>query len=323
MSSAASAAVDIGDGAGAANAPARHRSGPPGRNIERWVGVGFIAPLVIYLLVFFLYPLIRNVDLSIHDYNVMAFVTGHADYVGFKNHLAVLQNPEFGQVLLNTLLFTVGSIIFQYIIGLALSVFFKNKFPLSSLLRGLFLIPWLLPLIVSGSIWSWMMDSTYGVIDSFIGIFGIGPVDWLTSPHTALLGVTIANIWLGIPFNLVILYSGLENISEDVYEAASIDGATGWQKFLRITFPLLKPVTAITLLLGFIYTLKVVDIIWIMTKGGPGTSSLTMSVMSYQSAFGTGIPDFSTASAIGNMLILIAVIFGFIYLGIQRSMEKS
>ncbi len=195
---------------------------------ETWYGVAFVAPLVIYLLVFYLYPLIRNVDLSVHDYTIIAFVRGDAQFVGFANHLAVLRSPVFGQALTNTLLFTVGSIVVQFSIGLALAVFFKQHFPLSGVLRGLFLIPWLLPLIVSGSIWAWMMNSNYGVINAFLSLFGVQPVNWLTSPHLALMSVTIANIWLGIPFNLVILYSGLQNISDDVYEAAEIDGANRW-----------------------------------------------------------------------------------------------
>lgn len=133
----------------------------------------------------------------------------------------------------------------------------------------------------------------------------------------------IANIWIGIPFNLVILYSGLQNISGDLYEAASLDGANGWQKFWRITFPLLRPVSAITILLGLVYTLKVFDIIWIMTKGGPADSSTTLSTWSYRLGFGSVLPDFSPAAAVGNILILIALVFGLVYLRTQRKLDPS
>src|SRR5690606_13600329 len=118
-------------------------------------------------------------------------------------------------------------------------------------------------------------------------------------------------IWLGIPFNLVILYSGLQNIPGDVYEAASLDGAGPWQQFWSITFPLLRPVSAITLLLGLVYTLKVVDIIWVMTGGGPANSSTTLAIWAYREAFGTGQPDLSPAAAVGNLLIILALFFGF------------
>ena len=147
-----------------------------------------------------------------------------------------------------------------------------------------------------------------------------GPGDATTT--LAIWSVTIANIWLGIPFNLVILYSGLQNIPDDLYEAAALDGANAWQRFWRITFPLLRPVSAITLLLGFVYTLKVVDVIWIMTTGGPGSSSTTLAVWSYREAFGTGQPDFSPASAIGNLLIVVALGIGLIHLSVQRRQEQ-
>ncbi|MFW2513455.1 carbohydrate ABC transporter permease [Demequina sp. SO4-13] len=283
--------------------------------------MAFATPLIVYLLAFYAYPLVRSFDLSVHDYNIRAFVQGNAEYVGFANYVDVMQNPLFAQALWNTFLFVFVSLLFQYALGLALAVFFKRRFPLSSVLRALFLIPWLLPLIVSASVWAWMMNSDAGVLNSFLGVIGIDPVNWLTSPESALASVIIANIWLGIPFNLVILYSGLQNIPDEVYEAAALDGAGPWKVFWRVTFPLLRPVSAITLLLGLVYTLKVVDIVWVMTKGGPANSSLTLAVWSYREAFGTGQPDFSPAAAIGNILIIIALIFGLAYVNLQRKVE--
>lgn len=288
-----------------------------------WIAVGFAAPLIAYLLAFYAYPLMRGLDLSVHDYNIRAFIQNDAEFVGLENYAEVIQSSLFMPALWNTFLFVVVSIVFQYAIGLALAVFFKRKFPLSGLLRAVFLIPWLLPLIVSGSTWAWMMNSDAGILNAFLSVFGIDPVYWLTSPDTALTAVIIANIWLGIPFNLVILYSGLQNISEDVYEAASLDGAGPWRVFWSVTFPLLRPVSAITLLLGLVYTLKVVDIVWIMTAGGPANSSLTLAVWSYREAFGTSQPDFSPAASIGNILIVIALLFGLLYVNMQRKTEEK
>lgn len=288
-----------------------------------WVAAAFAAPLVIYLIVFYLWPLVRSIDLSIHDYTVRAFVQGDAAFVGLDNYIAVISSPTFGPALANTAIFVVVSLVFQYAIGLGLAVFFRSHFPLSGLLRGLFLVPWLLPLIVSGSTWSWMLNSDNGIINSVLGAFGIGQINWLTSPDTAMTAVVIANIWLGIPFNLVILYSGLQNIPTDLYEAASLDGAGPWRQFWSITFPLLRPVSAITLLLGLVYTLKVVDIIWIMTRGGPADATTTLAIWSYREAFGTGQPDLSPAAAVGNVLIVIALVFGLVYLRAQRRQENS
>jgi multiple sugar transport system permease protein len=291
------------------------------RRRSRLTAFAFVAPLTAYLAAFYLYPLYRNLDLSLRDYTVRSFVAGDAPFSGWDNFHKVLDDPAFAPALRHTMVFTFVSIAFQYVIGLALAVFFNRRFRLSGVLRALFLIPWLLPLIVSASTWSWMFNSESGVVNYFLHFFGVDPVGWLTSPDWALTSVIVANIWIGIPFNLVILYSGLQNIPAELYEAAALDGASAWQVFRRITFPLLRPVSAITLLLGLVYTLKVFDLIWIMTKGGPGDSSSTLATWSYQLGFGTLLPKFGPGAAVGNLLILIALVFGLLHIRVQRRQE--
>ncbi|MEV0147151.1 MULTISPECIES: sugar ABC transporter permease [unclassified Nonomuraea] len=292
------------------------------RRSPQWTAFAFLAPLAVYLLLFYAYPLYRNIELSVHDYTPRAFVRGDAEFTGLDNYRDIVSDDTFLSALRNTAVFTLVSIAAQYALGLALAVFFHRSFRLSAVLRAMFLVPWLLPLIVSASTWSWMLNSDNGIVNSALQAFGIGQINWLTSPDTSLLSVTVANIWLGIPFNLVILYAGLQNISADLYEAAGLDGANAWQRFWRITFPLLRPVSAITLLLGLIYTLKVVDIIWIMTRGGPADASATLAIWSYREAFGTGQPDFSPAAAVGNVLILIAFAAGLAHVHLQRKEEQ-
>ncbi|SEI14323.1 MULTISPECIES: sugar ABC transporter permease [unclassified Leifsonia] len=312
-------AVRDQSGAAGTAAPPRARR----RRSGQWAAWAFLAPVVVYLIVFYAFPLYRNIELSVRDYTVRSFVQGDAPFVGLDNYVKVFQNPTFGPAILHTGLFTVISIAFQFTFGMALAVFFHQNFRLSATLRALFLVPWLLPLIVSASTWSWMLNSDSGVVNSVLHAMGLPAVNWLTSPDWALTSVIIANIWIGIPFNLVILYSGLQNIPTELYEAAALDGANGWQKFWRVTFPLLRPVSAITLLLGLIYTLKVFDIIWIMTRGGPGMSSTTLATWSYQLGFASTLPDFSPAAAVGNVLIVIALIFGVIYIRTQRKQELA
>ncbi|OIJ66426.1 carbohydrate ABC transporter permease [Streptomyces mangrovisoli] len=304
-----------GERAGASALARRHR------RTRRLTALAFVAPLVVYLAAFYVYPLYRNLDLSLRDYTVRSFVAGDAPFSGWDNFRKVLDDPTFGPAMRHTMIFTLVSIVFQYVIGLALAVFFDRHFRLSTVLRALFLIPWLLPLIVSASTWSWMFNSESGVVNYLLHLLGVAPVGWLTSPNWALTSVIIANIWIGIPFNLVILHSGLQNIPAELYEAASLDGAGTWQQFRRITFPLLRPVSAITLLLGLVYTLKVFDLIWIMTKGGPGDSSSTLATWSYQLGFGTLLPRFGPGAAVGDILILIALVFGLLYIRVQRRQE--
>ncbi|HEU5356798.1 MAG TPA: sugar ABC transporter permease [Actinocrinis sp.] len=296
------------------------RSTGPRRSIRtsQWAAWAFLAPVVAYLGLFYAYPLYKNLDLSLRDYTVMSFVHGGAPFAGLGNYNTVLHDPTFAPALLHTLIFTGASLLFQYSLGLALAIFFHQHFRLSATLRALFLVPWLLPLIVSASTWSWMLNSDSGVVNYGLHLLGIAPVDWLTSPHWSLASVIIANIWIGIPFNLVLLYSGLQSIPAGLYEAAALDGASAWQRFRRITFPLLRPVSAITLLLGLIYTLKVFDIIWIMTRGGPVDSSTTFATWSYRLGFGNLLPQFGPGAAVGNLLVIMALIFGLIYIRAQR-----
>ncbi|WP_158847595.1 carbohydrate ABC transporter permease [Saccharothrix deserti] len=287
------------------------------------VGWAFLTPIVAYLLLSYAYPLVTTIDLSIRDYTVRSFVRGGAPLTGLTNYVTVFADPTFRTALLNTVLFTVVSLVFQYGIGLAMALFFSRSFRLSATLRALFLVPWLLPLIVSASTWAWMLNSEAGVVNAVLGAVGIDKVNWLTSPDWSLASVTIANIWIGIPFNLVVLYSGLQNIPTEVHEASALDGASSWQSFWNITFPLLRPVSTITLLLGLVYTLKVFDIIWIMTRGGPSGSSTTLATWSYELGFGNTLPRFGPSAAVGNVLILLALLAGLVYVRVQRNQEAS
>lgn len=309
---------------GRRTSPSASHEQPRKRRTTTWAAVAFVAPLVLYLLVFYVYPLAENLTMSLHRFDRGSFVRGGAPFVGLDIYREVIADPKFWRVVGQTAIFTVVSIVVQYVVGLALAVFFhRGGFRLSASLRGMFLVPWLLPVIVSGTVWQWMMNPDSGILNTFLGVFGVDPIWWLNSDN-ALASVTIANIWLGIPFNLVILYSGLQNIPGDLYEAASLDGASAWQQFLRITMPLLRPVSIITVLLGLVYTLKVVDIIWIMTTGA-GTSQ-TLATWSYGMAFGKGastVIRYSQASAVGTILLLVALAFGLVYLFLQRKQREA
>ncbi|MEG3634396.1 carbohydrate ABC transporter permease [Micromonospora palythoicola] len=307
---------------GAANPapPARRRRRTDG---ARWTAWAFLAPVVGYLAAFYAYPLYRNVELSLREYTVRSFVQGGAPFAGLDNYRTVLSAPTFSPALLNTVVFTVTSLVFQFALGLLLALFFHRHFPLSRTLRALFLVPWLLPLIVSASTWSWLLNSEAGVVNAALAVLGVEQVNWLTSPRWSLASVIIANIWIGIPFNLVVLYSGLQAIPRVLHEAAELDGAGRWQRFRWITWPLLRPVSAITLLLGLVYTLKVFDLIWIMTRGGPTDSSTTLATWSYRLGFGNLLPEFGPGAAVGNLLILLAVAAGGCYLGFERRRRLS
>ncbi|GAA1284066.1 sugar ABC transporter permease [Pseudonocardia aurantiaca] len=292
------------------------------RRRERLLQLGFLVPAVAYLLLFFGYPVVQNAVMGFQEYTTRTFYTGEAPWVGLDNYTAVLTSPVFDQALLNTVLFTVGSIVGQFGIGLAIAVFFQRRFPLSGLLRSLLLLPWLIPLIVSGAVWRWILDQDNGALNRFLG--GLGLVGenpgWLTSTSLALIAVIAVNIWIGIPFNTTILYGGLQDIPGELYEAAALDGATGWRAFRHVTWPLLRPVVNVVLVLGVVYTIKVLDIILGLTGGGPANATQTIATQSYHLSFQEF--RFGEGAALGNVLILTSLVFALLYLRANRQVSR-
>jgi multiple sugar transport system permease protein len=185
-------------------------------------------------------------------------------------------------------------------------------------LRALFLLPWLLPLIVGSAAWRAILEQDSGVLNVTLENLGLidAPIPWLTSPDVALIAIILVNIWLGIPFNLTLLYSGLQDIPDELYEAGALDGATGWKAFWNITWPNLRAVVSVVLMLGVIYTLKVLDIILGLTQGGPANATQTIALMSYQRSFVEF--KFGQGAALSNILILISLVFAIVYLRATR-----
>lgn len=298
---------------------------PPDRSVApaargRRLGIGFIAPVVVFVAVFYLYPLARNVVLSFQDYDINSLYSGNAPFIGLGNYRRLLSTPAFATAVVNTVVFVAGSLFFQFTIGLGLAEFFRRSFPLSPLLRSLLLIPWLLPLVVAGTLFRWLLDTSNGVVNQLLLALHLvqEPVPWLNTPNTAMASVLICNIWIGVPFNMVILHSGLLAIPTVLYEAASLDGAGHWQQFRYVTLPQIRPVIGIVVTLGLIYTLKVFDVIWVMTKGGPANATHTITTYAYQLSFG-GLSEFGLGAAAGDLLIIVAAVFALLYLRALRA----
>ena len=299
----------------------------PGRDAARrrdlLVRIGFIVPAVLYMLAFFGFPILKNLVMSFQAYDFATFFNGSAPFIGLENYAETLTDPIFLRALRNTGLFTVGSILGQFVLGMGLALYFRKRFPLSGFLRSLLLLPWLLPMIVSAAVWRWILEQDNGVLNRFLENVGLisEPIPWLVSSDTALIAVIGVNIWLGIPFNVVLLYSGLQSIPEELYEAGALDGATGWKAFRHITLPMLRSVVSVVLLLGVIYTLKVLDLIIGLTGGGPANATQTLATRSYEMSFVEF--DFGQGAALSNILIVIALAFAIVYLRANARAAKK
>jgi multiple sugar transport system permease protein len=306
-------------GSGSTTAPApkapRVRRGRRGEQLTK---VLFVLPAAIAMALLFGYPVLKNLAMSLQDYTLRTFFTGRAPWVGLDNYVAVVQDQIFSKAMVNTALFTAGSIAFQFAIGLGLALFFHRKFPLSGTLRALLLLPWLLPLIVSSATWRSILEQDSGILNQSLRGLGLidTPVPWLNSPSVALIAVIGVNIWIGIPFNVTLLYSGLAEIPDEQYEAGALDGATGWKAFRYITWPNLRAVASVLLVLGVVYTIKVLDIILGLTGGGPANATQTLATQSYERSFIDF--KFGQGAALSNILIAISLVFALLYLRATR-----
>ncbi|MGY2893341.1 carbohydrate ABC transporter permease [Deinococcus sp. UYEF24] len=282
----------------------------------------FILPAIVFLLLFMAYPIALNIQMSFKDVTA-ATLLGGAPWVGLKNYVDVIHNPAFGHTVSNTIVFTLASLVFQIAIGLALAVFYTRSFPGSVYMRGLYLLAWSIPIVVSGTVWRWLFDGESGVINYLLRSLHLAGdrIYWTSDANFSLAAVIVVNIWLGIPFNLSLLLAAMQGLPQEVYEAAEIDGATKWQQFRYVTLPLLRPALLSTLVLGLIYTIKVFDVVFITTAGGPLDSSQVVSTFAYKLVFQQY--QFGQGAALLNMLFVLLLALAVLYVRSISREERS
>ncbi|MCX7667796.1 MAG: sugar ABC transporter permease [Atribacterota bacterium] len=268
----------------------------------------FLLPSLALILIFGIYPVIYNGFLSVKDVNLISYIRGTARSVGSLNYKTILDDPLFWRSLYNTVLFTLLSILLQMVVGFLLALLFNYEFPLKGFLQALVMIPWVMPIMVSGSFFRWFLSDN-GFLNNLLATIGWiqEPVRWISSERLVIYSLTAVNIWLGIPFNFILLYTGMQQVPEELYEGADIDGASGWQKVFHITLPMLKPVIIATFVLGCILTFKVFDLVWIITKGGPGGASHLLSTFSYSLAFDRF--QFGKSAAVLILMQIVVILF--------------
>lgn len=289
--------------------------------IRKWEGCFYLFPAVLFMLALIGYPLIYNIILSFQNVSLANIASKDISFIGIDNYQRLAQDKVFWASLKNTLLYTAGSVVFQFAIGFLLALFFSMKFRLAPFLRGLMMVSWLIPLTVTALLFKFMMASNEGVFNQLLLSWGMidNPIPWLSDPKIAIWSVIIANIWVGIPFNMLLISAGLSSLPEDVYESASLDGANAFQKFIHLTLPLLRPVITVVMMLGFIYTFKVFDLVFVMTGGGPVHATEVLSTVSYRYSFDEF--QFSMGAASANVLFFILLLVSLVYLRLIKKDE--
>jgi multiple sugar transport system permease protein len=278
------------------------------------VGYAFVLPALIFMLALVGFPIIYNFVLSFYNMDVMTMGQHTEKFIGFQNYTDLFQVPTTKTSIINTIVFTVGSIVFQFILGFLLAILFHQDFKLAKPLRGVLLISWMIPVTVTALLFKFMLSSSGGVINTILVYLHIipKPLDFLVSSDLAMPSVIGINIWIGIPFNMVLLTTGLSNIPESYYEAAAIDGANAVQRFFKITLPLMKASMLSVIILGVIYTFKVFDLIWVGTGGGPVDATEVLSTYAYRLSFTQY--SFSKGAATANILFVMLLVVGIIYI---------
>jgi multiple sugar transport system permease protein len=274
----------------------------------------YVLPSGLFLSAVLGFPILYSIFMSFQKYTLETLVSRHTEFIGLKNYSDVLNDPGFMIALKHSLIFTITCILFQFTVGLGLAILFSKTFPMSNLMRGLVLSGWQIPSVVIGTLFLFMFNLDYGLINFVLTSLHIisEPIGWIVQANTALPAVIIANIWLGIPLNVILLSAGVAGLPEDVYEAATVDGANGFQKLIYITIPLLRPTILAVLMLGFIYTLRVFDLIWIITKGGPGSATEVLPTFAYRLSFINF--NFGRSAAVSVIMLLILSGAAILYL---------
>jgi multiple sugar transport system permease protein len=275
----------------------------------------FILPFVVFCLALLLYPVVYSLTLSFRQATVDTFVSGEMPFNGLVQYQAAVADPVFWRAVVNTVLFAFFSILFQFTIGFLLALFFQVDFPLKNFCLALLLIPWVSPVLTAANIFKGLFNEI-GPVNQIFHLIGLGPLPWLADPRYAFPATIVANIWIGFPFNFILLYAGMRSIPVEVYEAAKIDGARFWKRVAFITLPLLKPVSVAVLTLGTIYTVKVFDLVFIMTGGGPANGTQLLSTYAYQVGF--SILNFGEAAAIATLMVLLVLLLNLVQLLLQR-----
>ena len=288
---------------------------------ERILGFVLLTPALILILVFIAYPFVLGIWMSLTD----KLVGTPGNFVGLANYTRLLDSDIFRTAAWNTVFFTFMATVFKAALGMWLALLLNRKFRLQRITRSAVLLPFIVPTVLSTLAWLWMFDATFSVFNwtmrflwqMEIGLFGIvlkenwgffsGPL-WLGDPGWAMFSVILVNVWRGLPFFAITFLAGLQTIPQELYDAADIDGATGWRKFWHVTLPMIKPVAIVVVVFSVVITFADFQLVYILTRGGPNNETHLLATLAYQLGMTSGNIGQGAAVALFMLPILATVI---------------
>ena len=281
------------------------------RSEARW-GYLLIAPMMIGFTLFFIIALSVSFVLSFSSWDMLSSPV----WVGFRNYRRLLHDSEFHTALFNTFAIAIPNVILRITFSLGLAIVLNSRIAFRSFYRVLFFLPVVTMPVAIATIWKWLFDPTFGPINGTLARLGIAGPEWLTNPKTAIVAVVIVLLWSGIGYDMIIFLAGLQAIPRDYYDAASIDGASGWQQFRDITLPLLTPTTFFLLIISVISSLQVFDLVYVMTKLDQSNRLPTVVYYIYDEGFRNFRMGY--AISVAWVLLVIILVFTLIQFRLQR-----
>jgi multiple sugar transport system permease protein len=282
------------------------------RGLRRYIGSYLlVAPSLVLLCVLVVYPLADAFYLSFTD---ASFIRPIPEWVGVRNYHDAVVSDTFWKVFTNSILWTVLVVVCQFLLGLATGVLLAQKLRIRSVVRALVIVPWVMPGVIAAILWKLMYDPYLGLVNKILMTVHLadGFVAWLAQPETSLPAIIVAAIWKGTPFSTLMYLAAYQNVPADLLDAARIDGASRWQRFIYVAFPEMLPTIRTTILLTTIWTFNYFDLVYVMTRGGPGYASHIFPTYTYELAFAKALQG--EAAAYGMIGTAIMLIFSILYI---------
>lgn len=285
-----------------------------------WVPAVYLGPAVAVMAVACLYPLLSALQLGFYDWS-MGTPWDQARWVGSEAFVAAFKDPAVWRSLMTTLIFAGVCVTAEMVLGIALALALEGQLRAMAFFRTLFILPMMIAPIAVGLTWRYLFDAQFGLLNALLEVLGSGPVAWLAQENTAFAAIIIADIWQWTPFVFIMMIAGLANVDGAVLEAARIDGATWWQATRRVKLPMVMHVIAITLLMRLIDAFRVLEVIYILTFGGPGDSTEILSLHIYKTAF-VG-QRLGSAAAISVLLLLVVAGLSWAALRLSNPLDEE
>ena len=289
-------------------------------NKSRVGALPWIAPALIMILVFVVWPAFEMIRTSFQEVGSTGAIKGWA---GLQNYSTLLKNPDLPNVLIRTFVWVIGVVFFTMVISLPVAQLLNAKYPGRKLVRWAVIIPWAASLVMTSTVWKWILDAYYGVLNEIAMDFHIlkEPIDWLADTKQSFAWLMVVAIFVSIPFTSFVILAGLSTVPSDIMEASKVDGASAWQNYRDIIFPLLRPSLFVATVINLINVFNSFPIIWVITMGGPGYETDTTTTLAYKISFRD--QDVGQSASMAAINFAIILVFIALFLKASKSQEQN